>query len=147
MVLNIILRALKVIVAFCVAAFVALAVLFALGSMWVGDELRAAAPPNDPFMSHGGATVYGIALFAATVTPALTALPAVAAVIVAEVLRVRSWIYYVLAGGASLVAIPILAGTTSSDASAVPAGEYMTIFAAAGFAGGFIYWLLAGARA
>jgi hypothetical protein len=146
-ILDIILRALRVIVAFCVAAFVALAVLFALGSMWVGDELRAAAPPNDPFMSHGGATLYGIALFASTVTPALTALPGLVAVVVGEVLRLRSWIYYVLCGGAALVAIPILAGASTSNQSAVPAGEYMTIFAAAGFAGGFIYWLLAGARA
>jgi hypothetical protein len=30
---------------------------------------------------------------------------------------------------------------------AILASAYMPIFAAAGFAGGFIYWLLAGSRA
>jgi len=45
-----------------------------------------------------------------------------------------------------LAAIPILAGA-ATDAPAMPASEYMTIFATAGFAGGFIYWLLAGREA
>jgi hypothetical protein len=144
-ILRYVFRLLWVVVAFCVAAIVALAVLFALGSMWVGDELRAAAP-HDPILSHGGASVFGVVLFAGTVTPALTALPALIAMVVGEVLRVRSWIYYVLAGGASLAAIPLLA-SAPDGAPSIPAGEYMTIFATAGFAGGFIYWLLAGARA
>ena len=147
MILRYLLRVLWVVVAFCLAAAGALVVLFALGSMWVGDELRAAAPPHDPVFAHGGATVFGIVLFAAAVTPALTALPAVLAVVVGEVLRVRSWIYYVLAGGVALAAIPLLAGMPDDGMPSVPAGEYMTIFVAAGFAGGFIYWLLAGARA
>jgi hypothetical protein len=146
-ILNTIFRLLWVGIAFCLATLIALAVLFALGSMWVGDELRAAAP-HDPILSHGGASVLGVVLFAGTVTPALTALPALIAVVVGEVLRVRSWIYYVLAGGASLVAVPLLAGGVPDvSTSSVPANEYMTIFATAGFAGGFIYWLLAGARA
>ncbi len=135
------------VVAFCVAALCALAVLFALGSMWVGEELRAAAPPDDPIFAREGATAFGIVLFAATVTPALTALPALFAVVVGEVLRLRSWLYYVPAGGASLAAVPLLAGASANGLPAVPAGEYMTIFVTAGFAGGFIYWLLAGARA
>jgi hypothetical protein len=114
--------------------------------MWVGDELRAAAP-HDPLLKHGGANAFGVVLFASTVTPALTALPALIAVVVGEALSVRSWIYYVLAGGASLAAVPLLAAIPAAGASTVPASEYMTIFATAGFAGGFIYWLLAGARA
>jgi hypothetical protein len=146
MVLNTIFRILWVAVAFCLAAFLALAVLFTLGSIWVGGELRAAAP-HDPILSHGGATVFGVALFAGTVTPALTAVPALLAVVVGEVLRLRSWIYYVLAGGASLIAVPLLAGGMPDVSASVPASEYMTIFATAGFAGGFTYWLLAGARA
>jgi len=66
---------------------------------------------------------------------------------VGEVLRLRSCLYYVLAGGASLAAVPLLAGLQTNGAPDIPASEYMTIFATAGFAGGFIYWLLAGARA
>ena len=49
-------------VAFCIAVAVALAALFALGAVWVGDELRAAAP-HDPMLRHGAAPVYGIVLF------------------------------------------------------------------------------------
>jgi len=44
-------RALVVIVAFCVAVGITLAVLFSLGALWVGDELRAAAP-DDPQERH-----------------------------------------------------------------------------------------------
>jgi len=143
---RIIWRGIVVVVAFGLAATVALAVLLALGSMWVGDELRAAAP-DDPLFRHGGAAAFGVVLFTGFVAPALTALPGFVAVVVGEVLRLRSWVYYVLAGGASLAAIPLLAGAAANGAAEIPAGEYMTIFATAGFAGGFIYWLIAGARA
>ena len=53
------------------------------------------------------------------------------------------WTDYVLAGGAALAAIPLLAGR-AADTASLPASEYMTIFATAGFAGGLIYWVLAG---
>jgi hypothetical protein len=139
-------RFIWVAVVFCIAIGVALAALFALGALWVGDELRAAAP-QDPMLRHGAAPIFGIVLFTSTVTPALTALPALVAAMVGEVLRIRSWMYYVLAGGASLVAIPLLVTRHADDLQALPASSYLTIFAAAGFAGGFIYWLLAGARA
>jgi hypothetical protein len=55
--------------------------------------------------------------------------------------------YYVLAGGAAMAAIPILASPRGDQLPAIPAGQYMTIFAAAGFVGGFVYWLLAGRNA
>jgi hypothetical protein len=131
--------------AFCIAAGIALLVLFVLGALWVGDELRAAAP-HEPMLHHGGAPFFGIVLFASTVTPALTALPAVVAAVAGEVLRIRSWIYYVLAGGASLAAIPLLVASSSTDLPSIATSQYMAVFVAAGFAGGFIYWLLAGAR-
>ncbi|HEX7532227.1 MAG TPA: hypothetical protein VF340_03205, partial [Methyloceanibacter sp.] len=35
----------------------------------------------------------------------------------------------------------------NADLQAVASSQYLTIFLAAGFAGGFIYWLLTGARA
>ena len=145
MIFRTIFRMVWVVVAFCLAVAVALAVLFALGAMWTGDALRAAAP-NDPLL-RDGAPIFGMVLFAGTVTPALNALPALIGVAAGEVLRIRSWMYYVLAGGASLAAIPILAAPDTADLPRIIASPYMTIFAAAGFAGGFIYWLLAGARA
>jgi hypothetical protein len=139
-------RVLWAAIAFLLAVAVALAMLFALGALWVGDELRAAAP-YDPVLRHGAAPVFGIVLFAGTVAPALTVFPALITAIVGEVLRIRSWMYYVLAGGAALAAIPVLAGAPAEAMPTLPAGQYMTIFAAAGFAGGFVYWLLAGRNA
>ena len=145
MILRTIFRMIWVVVAFSVSAVAALAVLFALGAIWAGDELRAAAP-DDPLI-RDGAPIFGMMLFAGTVGPALTALPALIAVVAGEVLRVRSWMYYVLAGGLSLAAIPILAAPDTAELPAVVASHAMTIFATAGFAGGFLYWLLARARA
>jgi hypothetical protein len=86
-------------------------------------------------------------LFVGTVTPALTVLPAAIAAIAGEALRIRSWMYYVLAGGAAMAAIPVLASPPTHNLPSLPAGQYMTIFAAAGFVGGFVYWLLAGRNA
>ena len=145
MISRIIFRAIWVVVAFSIAAVAALAVLFALGAIWAGNELRAAAP-DDPLI-RDGAPIFGMMLLAGTVGPALTALPALIAVVVGEVMRIRAWMYYVLAGGLSLAAIPILAAPETAELPAVLTSHAMTIFATAGFAGGVLYWLLAGARA
>ena len=69
MILRTIFRMLWVVVAFCIAVAVALAVLFALGALWVGDELRTAAP-SDPLLRQG-APVFGMVLFASTIAPAV----------------------------------------------------------------------------
>ncbi|MGD9502817.1 MAG: hypothetical protein AB7V40_10075 [Methyloceanibacter sp.] len=131
--------------AFAIAALASLAVLFALGGLWAGDELRAAIP-NDPVV-RDAAPIFGLLLFARTVGPALTALPALIAAVAGEIMHVRSWMYYVLAGGLALAAIPILAAPDTAELSSTLASPTMTIFATAGFAGGLVYWLLAGARA
>jgi len=146
MITRTILHALWAVIVFVFAVTVALGVLFMLGAAWVGDELRAAAP-HDPMLRHGAASVFGMVLFVGTVTPALTVLPAAIAAIVGEALRIRSWMYYVLAGGAAMAAIAVLASPRSGQLPALPTGQYMTIFAAAGFVGGFVYWLLAGRNA
>jgi hypothetical protein len=130
---------------FVFAFAVTLGVLFLLGGLWVGDELRALAPDH-PVLAAGSGWV-GAAIFAFTVVPALTIVPALVAVVIGEALRIRSWMYYVLAGGAAMAAIPILAAPQADHLPAIPAGQYMTIFAAAGFVGGFAYWLLAGRNA
>jgi hypothetical protein len=146
MITRTILHALWAAIVFVFAVTVALGVLFMLGAAWVGDELRAAAP-HDPMLRHGAASVFGMVLFVGTVTPALTVLPAAIAAIVGEALRIRSWMYYLLAGGAAMAAIPLLASPRSDQLPPIPTGQYMTIFAAAGFVGGFVYWLLAGRNA
>ena len=119
MITRTIFRALWAATVFVFAAALALGLLFALGAIWVGDELRAAAP-HDPMLRHGAASVFGMVLFATTVTPALTVLPAAIAAIAGEALRIRSWMYYVLAGGAAMAAIPVLASPRSESSRPFP---------------------------
>ena len=143
MILRTILRWLWVIIAFFIASMIGLTVLFTLGIFWLGDEFRAAAP-EEHFIQHT-AEFFAAIFFTTAVAPALTGLPGLLLVIVGEVLRIRSFLYYTLAGGAALAIIPRLA--RGAEAASTPAPAYMTIFAAAGFIGGFCYWALAGARA
>lgn len=142
MILDTILRWIGIFIAFVVSAAISVMVLFMLVSTWAGSVLREMAP-GDPVIDAGAELIGGALAFIA-VFPALTSLPGFIAVVAGELLHIRSWIYYVLAGGAALAVIPFMAG--GADAGP-PAAAYTSLFAAAGFAGGFVYWLLAGRRA
>ena len=98
-------------------------------------------------LRHGAASVFGMVLFASDRDAGADRAAGAIAAIAGEALRIRSWMYYVLAGGAAIAAIPVLAAPRSGELPPLPAGQYMTIFAAAGFVGGFVYWLLAGRNA
>jgi hypothetical protein len=159
---SVVWRGVVVVASFFVAVGVALAALFALGSVWMGDELHTIAMEDpqfrafvldapvlrDPAVQRRVAAMFGAVVFLGTVGPALTALPAFAAAVAGEVLHIRSWMYYVLAGAAALAILPLLLSTepygTDLDVPSLSEGQSVTIFATAGFAGGFIYWLLAG---
>ena len=91
------------------------------------------------------ANLFAALFFTAAVAPALNAFPGLIAVIAGEILRIRSVLYYTAAGGAALAVIPILA--RSAESASTSMSSYMSLFAAAGFIGGFTYWALAGARA
>lgn len=78
---------------------------------------------------------------------ALTVLPALALIVIGEVARIRSALFYVIGGGAALAAIPLMARFGSLGSGALQGNLVWQIFATAGFAGGFAYWLLAGRRA
>jgi hypothetical protein len=71
-----------------------------------------------------------------------TILPALAVVVIGEVARIRSSVYYIVGGGLALAVIPLLARS-----GALPPAMVWQVFATAGFVGGWIYWLLAGRRA
>ena len=75
----------------------------------------------------------------------LTVIPALAAVIVGEVARIRSPWYYIVTGGLALAAIPLAArfGATGQDPALTKAIVWQ-VFATSGFAGGLVYWLVAG---
>ena len=64
------------------------------------------------------------------------------------VARIRSLIYYVVGGGLALAAVPLLA-RYGQGGTAMPDPDQLVwqVFATAGFAGGFVYWLLAGRNA
>lgn len=134
-------RMILVPLAFVIGAIAALFVLVSLGyerlvQATVGSQVDGFEALFDLF-GHGVVLASG-----------LTILPALALVIVGEVARIRSALYYVLGGGAALAAIPLLARfgqQASSGAASSPA--VWQVFATAGFAGGFVYWLLAGRRA
>ncbi|MCL4767822.1 MAG: hypothetical protein KJZ80_16465 [Hyphomicrobiaceae bacterium] len=77
----------------------------------------------------------------------LTILPALIVVLVGEVARIRSALYYIVGGGAALAAVPLLSQLGYSAGVVLPSATVWQVFATAGFGGGFIYWLLAGRRA
>lgn len=143
MIFKTLLRWLRVVIAFAISSAVALAVLFGLGIFWLGDEIRAGAQ-GDEFIWIM-ADMFAAFFFTAAVAPALTGAPALIAIIAGEVMRIRSALYYTLAGGAALAVIPVLARSAAS--AEAPFSAYMSLFAAAGFTGGFAYWALAGAKA
>lgn len=77
----------------------------------------------------------------------LTIIPALIIVLIGEIARIRSSLYYIVGGGAALAAVPLFTQFGQSAAFVLPSPAVWQVFATAGFAGGFIYWLLAGRRA
>ena len=77
----------------------------------------------------------------------VTILPALAVIIIGEVARIRSWLYYMLGGGVAAAAMPLLAGVEEMAKVQEMPSLVWQVFATAGFAGGLIYWLLAGRSA
>ena len=71
--------------------------------------------------------------------------PALLAVIVGEVARIRSALYWVPAGGLAIAAAPFLLRLSSpATTGALPSTALLQLLATAGFAAGLVYWLLAG---
>jgi hypothetical protein len=82
-----------------------------------------------------------------TVAAAASLLPALVVVAVGEIVRIRSVLYYVLGGGAAMTLLPALARLASPHSAASMPPRVWTVMATAGFAGGLVYWLVAGRRA
>lgn len=76
-----------------------------------------------------------------------TAVPALLVVIVGEVARIRSSLFYVAGGGGALALIPFLSRMGGATGEAMALGRVWVVLATAGFAGGLIYWLIAGRTA
>ena len=82
-----------------------------------------------------------------TLSFATTLLLALAVIIIGEVARVRSALFYIAGGGLAVAAAPLAVEVQRhSGIGPLPAFIWQ-VFATSGFVGGAIYWLLAGRRA
>ena len=136
----------RIIVVSLAALAAAVAGLFVLVTLGLERITRAAH--GRTFDDDGIATLFDFLRSGLHLAAAATILPALAVIVIGEVVRIRSIIYYVLGGGVALAAIPLVARLGhNADASALPIQAVWQVFATAGFAGGFVYWLFAGRRA
>lgn len=142
MILRTLGRLILVPVAFCFAAAVSLFVAITLGL----EKITAAMSGRE-----GGAETidayWEIAMQGGLLLAGVTIVPAVLLVIVGEVARIRSWLYYMIGGGLALGLLPLATLAGAPDLSAMPPTALWQVLATAGFAGGLVYWLLAGRTA
>lgn len=140
MVLRAIGRLIWVPIAFLIATVAAMFVLVTLGL----ENITHAIHGLDEVDSISAA--YDVAWQGTIIASGATLIPALVVIIVGEVARIRSWLYYMVGGGVALAIIPLLARVDPGTMTyALPALWH--VFATAGFAGGLVYWLLAGRNA
>jgi hypothetical protein len=128
--------------ALLIAALVSGFVLFTLGLERITGALQGNRSGDDVIVAMFDLPQQGLLL-----ATGLTLIPALVVVIVGEIARIRSAIYYVAGGGLALAAMPMLARMTDSGNVVIPETTVWQVFATAGFAGGFVYWLIAGRNA
>jgi hypothetical protein len=134
-------RLIVVPLAFLLGTVAAMFILFTLGMEKITHALAGRAVEAD------ASQIFEFMRQASALASAATIVPAILLVIVGEVARIRSSAYYILGGGAALCALPLMAMAGSLSNDLAPLGTLWTVFATAGFAGGFVYWLLAGRNA
>jgi hypothetical protein len=140
-------RVLAVAAGFVLAMIAGLITLFFLGARWAAGEASAFTPDNADEISQALNQGLGVIAFFINVAPVLTLLPAIAAVAIGEVARIRSLLYYLIAGGLAAALMPLIATQQEATGSSTYSAVYFSIIATAGFAGGLIYWLIAGRNA
>jgi len=91
-----------------------------------------------------------VSFFATSFVGAVAMVPAFLLIVLGEALRIRSFIYYGVAGG--LVALASYFGSNvsmllESTTDISPVEHTLQLAAAAGIVGGFVYWLIAGRKA
>jgi hypothetical protein len=141
-------RLLLVPIGLVLAAVMAMLVISTLGLERVTQEMHR---------QGGGGGLEGISWLAQFGLKALSALtgfgsvaaivPVLIVIVVGEVGRIRSSLYYILGGGVALAIIPFLARLGGSAQAAMPPAFVWQVLATAGFAAGFVYWLVAGRSA
>lgn len=107
------------------------------------EHLTHAAKRNEIDVGIIG-TFFSLANHARGLSRIAALAPALLVVVVGEVARIRSALFYIAGCGAALVAIPLVASIGEGGKFVLPATKVLQVFATAGFAGGLVYWLVAG---
>ncbi|MGQ0671633.1 MAG: hypothetical protein ACT4N2_01965 [Hyphomicrobium sp.] len=132
-------------IALIIAAVTALGVALTLGLEKVTHAMHGTREGLDTIEAYTNLAFQSWDLLAG-----LSILPMLAVVIIGEVARIRSWLYYMIGGGVSLAVLPLLAriGQSGVEAAATaPPATLWQVLATAGFVGGLVYWLIAGRTA
>jgi len=129
-------------IAFILAALVTLFVIVSLGQ----ERIVQAATGRGPDEVTIGAGMDLLRLGWAMLS-VQTLIPALLLVVVGEVARIRGALYYVIGGGIALAAVPLLSRLGQPMSVMELSPVVWQVLATAGFAGGFVYWLLAGRNA
>ena len=124
-------------------AIMAAGITLALGIVspdWAGID-------SDPFER---VSFFIVSFFATSFAGAVAMLPALLVIVIAEVARMRSFLYYGVGG--ALVGLASYFGTDISvrlenTTDVAPVGHTLQLAAAAGIVGGLAYWLIAGRNA
>jgi hypothetical protein len=135
-------RVLLLPIAFIISALVTLFVIVSLGQERIVEALAGRNPDDLPIGAAFDLMGFGLRLFSV-----YTLLPAILVIIVGEVGRIRSAMYYVPAAGAALAIVPFLTRLDQPATALALSPAVWQVLATAGFAGGFVYWLIAGRNA
>jgi hypothetical protein len=107
---------------------------------WTGAD-------SDPFER---VSFFVFAFFATSFVGAAATLPALVLIVYAEASRMRSILYYGVAGAVVGLAAYFgsdVSGRLENTTDVTPVGHALQLAAAAGIIGGLVYWLIAGRRA
>jgi hypothetical protein len=129
-------------IAFVLAALATIFVIFSLGQERAVQAMTGRGPEDIPV----GAALDIVAMLW-RLASVHTLLPGLLLVIVGEVARIRSALYYVIGGGAALAVVPLLTRLSQPLTVLETSPVVWQVLATAGFCGGFVYWILAGRRA
>ncbi|MEL6298129.1 MAG: hypothetical protein AAFV26_06830 [Pseudomonadota bacterium] len=119
---------------------------FVLVTLGLEEVTRTVAGQIDDEI-EGWSSAVSIMNFFGAVVSGLSLLPALLVVVIGEVGRIRSLLFYLVGGGLAVAAAPVLSTFVAVGDVQLPATSVLQICATAGFFGGFLYWLLAGRTA
>ena len=140
--MAVIARLILVPLGFFLALIASAFVLFTLGM-----ERFTHAIEGDWLGPDGMTSVFAIVSQGLIIASVVSLVPALLFVIVGEVARIRSLLYYMVGGGIALAAAPLAASFADAGTLQMPPAAVWQVTATAGFFGGFVYWLVAGRSA